>query len=202
MLFKKRKVYGNRHTVSSQSNFAPSSSTPTTPGEVRPITTTVDVVSASKKKLNYLANTDKPCDVNSSSVLSIVDLDLVLSMLNSSVKCKWCDHEGTISLIEDFSKRVGLTSKLIMKSSNCEKQSHIMSSKLNKNRLYEVNLRYVYGLRCIGKSVAAGKIFCATMNLSPPPTKFQRYYDSLLYGVRTEAEHSMHEASRETVIQN
>lgn len=104
--------------------------------------------------------------------MSIVDVDLVSSMLSKS-----CDYEGTISLLEDFSKRVGLASKLKVKCSNCAKQSHTMSSKMNKNRLYEVNLRYKCGLRCIEKDVAAGKTFVAMMKLSRPPTKFQRYYD-------------------------
>ncbi|GFV20747.1 hypothetical protein TNCV_1470471 [Trichonephila clavipes] len=41
---------------------------------------------------------------------------------------------------------------------------------------YEVNLRFVYGMRCIGIGKSAAQIFCALMNLPPPPAKFERLY--------------------------
>lgn len=45
--------------------------------------------------------------------------------------------------------------------------------------LREVNVRLLYGLRSIGKSHKAAKVFCGLMNLPPPPTKFERYNEVL-----------------------
>lgn len=76
-----------------------------------------------------------------------------------------------------------------------------MSSKLTKTRLYEVNLRFVYGLRCIGRGVEAGKTMCALLNLPQSPVKFKRYQETLLTWLSFVAEGSMtiaaHEATRE-----
>lgn len=97
------------------------------------------------------------------------------SLLGKFVKCKYCNQQNTISLCEDTTKRVGLACSLVVKCSNCEEQAQMMSSKLTRTRLYEVNLRFVYGLRCIGRGVEAGKTICALLNLPQPPVKLKRY---------------------------
>ncbi|GFW11124.1 uncharacterized protein TNCV_2842501 [Trichonephila clavipes] len=57
-------------------------------------------------------------------------------------------------------------------------------------------------MRCIGKGAESARMFCGTMNLSPPPTKFSKYNHILLQATRETCEHSMAEAVRETVDEN
>lgn len=77
----------------------------------------------------------------------------------------------------------------------------MMSSKLTRTSLYEVNLRFVYGLRCTGRGVEAGKTMSALLNLPQPPVKLKRYQETLRTWLSFVAESSMtiaaHEATRE-----
>ncbi|GFS67917.1 uncharacterized protein TNCV_1361731 [Trichonephila clavipes] len=56
---------------------------------------------------------------------------------------------------------------------------------------YEVNLRFVYGMRCIGIGKSAAQIFCALMNLPPPPAKFERLYTPIFKALETVSSRSM-----------
>ncbi|GFQ87729.1 hypothetical protein TNCT_310961 [Trichonephila clavata] len=56
---------------------------------------------------------------------------------------------------------------------------------------YEVNLRFVYGMRCIGIGKSAAQTFCALMNLPPPPAKFERLYTPIFNALETASSRSM-----------
>ncbi|GFV45536.1 uncharacterized protein TNCV_4855581 [Trichonephila clavipes] len=67
------------------------------------------------------------------------------------------------------------------------------------NGVYNINVRLGYGLRCIGKGRSAAKAFCAVMNFSPPPAKFQRYNGILLESLTKVSDEFMRKAVEETV---
>ncbi|GFT58258.1 uncharacterized protein TNCV_2117901 [Trichonephila clavipes] len=67
---------------------------------------------------------------------------------------------------------------------------------------YEVNLRFVYGMRCIGIGKSAAQIFCALMNLPPPPAKFERLYTPIFKALETVSSRSMVNSVNEAVIEN
>ena len=69
------------------------------------------------------------------------------------------------------------------------------------NKLYDTNLGLVYAMRCIGKGQKAVGSFWAVMNLSSPPTRFERY-DILPNSLKDVAEESMLRTSEECVTEN
>ncbi|KAJ8895203.1 hypothetical protein PR048_000528 [Dryococelus australis] len=68
--------------------------------------------------------------------------------------------------------------------------------------MYEINTRYAYVLRSIGRGKASGEIFSAVMNLLPPNTKFERYNTKLLAAVTEVCEVSIRQAAKEFVLEN
>lgn len=46
--------------------------------------------------------------------------------------------------------------------------------------MYVLNMEFVYGLRCIGRGIAAAKTLCTLMNFLNPPLRFSKYH-ALLY---------------------
>ncbi|KAJ4429402.1 hypothetical protein ANN_21559 [Periplaneta americana] len=77
-----------------------------------------------------------------------------------------------------------------------------MTSAMNRNRLYNVNTRLVYGMRSIGKGIHAAQTFCAIMNLPPPPARFDREVFFINESLSEIAEASMRKAAMETVELN
>ncbi|GFV72339.1 uncharacterized protein TNCV_638011 [Trichonephila clavipes] len=67
---------------------------------------------------------------------------------------------------------------------------------------YEINLRFVYGMRCIGIGKSAAQIFCALMNLHSPPAKFERLYTPIFKALETVSSRSMVKSVNEAVIEN
>lgn len=67
--------------------------------------------------------------------------------------------------------------------------------------MYEVNVRFVYGLRCIGKGIAAAKTLCALINF-PRILKFSKYHDLLHNTLFNVAEASMRKAAIEAIKEN
>ncbi|GFW27627.1 uncharacterized protein TNCV_1772461 [Trichonephila clavipes] len=76
------------------------------------------------------------------------------------------------------------------------------SKKCDSSENYELNIRLVYAMRCIGKGAESARMFCGIMNLPTPPTKFSKYSHILLQATRETCEHSMAEAVREAVDEN
>ena len=107
---------------------------------------------------------------------------------------------GKINITEDASKRYGLVCSLTVSCENCKSQKQFFTSeKCKDNELFESNIRYFYGLRCIGKGPTAGKILCGIMNLPRPTTSISKHRHILLEKV---AEESMKTATQEAVEEN
>lgn len=159
--------------------------------------------SSSNKKLGYLdeivdgvlgLDPSKP-----SSEFIVVYVNQISDSLKQSLKCNCCDSEDfTVSC----DKSIGLASRLTVKCNDCEESKSSMSSTLTKNRVYEVNVRFVYGFCCIGKGIAAAKTSCALINFTSPPLKFSKYHELLHNALFNVAEASMRNAAKEAIKEN
>ncbi|GFX23962.1 uncharacterized protein TNCV_2730671 [Trichonephila clavipes] len=85
----------------------------------------------------------------------------VLLNLFLQLCCPRCFEEG-ILLSEDST--YGLCSNFVIRCKHCDFYSGFSSSKKNLN-CPEVNTRFVYGMRQIGKCFSAGFKLCGTLNL-------------------------------------
>ncbi|GFS54433.1 hypothetical protein NPIL_261701 [Nephila pilipes] len=70
------------------------------------------------------------------------------------------------------------------------------------NGFDDINIRLAYGMRCIGSGNSAVKTFCAIMNLTPPPAKFETYNDILLRGLIKVSSESTRNSVEDTVKNN
>lgn len=196
-VFKRRKCKGNQH-FRTHSVVEPNSQTEqSSPTESRPNSTTP---SSSKKKLSATEN--KYSDiVNSDSVNIIINLDILSSVIREIASCNLCG--GQIILSENIEKRNGLVSSLNIECMNCKMcKQFYTSDKCTNNDLFEINVRYFYGLRCIGKGFAAGKMLSGVLNIATPPTSISKYTNVVGEAVREMAENSMKNAVSEAVAEN
>lgn len=159
---------------------------------------------SSKKKLLVSVEDE---DVNTSfigpQVVSgncILDLELLSSALCTAAVCSKC-REGKLTLFET-GPRKGLSTKFEMVCDVCDFKTEFSNSKKLKSDHHEVNVRYMYGLRCIGKGYAGGEMLCAILDLPPPASKFSRLTTTVLDAVENVAEESMKKAALEAVEEN
>ncbi|GFR33586.1 uncharacterized protein TNCT_101841 [Trichonephila clavata] len=94
-------------------------------------------------------------------------------IFNNIAKCRYCDRSFCFDVTENKSSRRGLASSISATCKYCGSSHGSMTSN-SVPAGYEVNLRFVYGMRCIGIGKSAAQTFCALMNLPPPPAKFEK----------------------------
>jgi hypothetical protein len=167
-IFKKRKLIGK-----TKSDILH----PLTPGPSTSDTRIDEVIeSSSKKKLMKFTTA---YDDQDSSEYVIVDLKLFSNILDKVGACRNCNH----SLKMTKSQISGLAHKIAVFCPSCDNKSEglnceevICEKENNPNKtLYDLNIRLVYGLRSIGKGLAAARLFCAVMNLPSPPGRYYEY---------------------------
>ena len=134
-------------------------------------TTPKSIGSASRRKL--LSSENSYGDY-SHNVNIIVTLELLNNAISDFAVCKQC-KDNSIKCVEDCKKRAGLATNLVLMCTNCSAE-HSFSTSPVHNSVHDVNMRLVYGLRCIGKGFAARRTLCAVLNLPKPPTQFRKYY--------------------------
>lgn len=151
--------------------------------------------SSSSKKINN-SKLPKSYEYEPNDVNFIVDLGQISNLIKSFVQCKHCGNCNCIeiSLDEDF--KCGLVHRVIVRCNVCNNADQTMSSKCLHN-VYELNLRYVYALRSIGKGLDSGKTFSAVMNIAPPNSRFEKYNNKLLNAVTEVCECSLQQAADE-----
>lgn len=157
-------------------------------------------ISASAKKLSQ---SKLPCefDVSISDVNVIFNLELLSSIINSFTKCKYCNNENCVSVRLDNDYQNGLAHKIIIECNICNEQSTGMNSNVIRN-VRDINIRFAYAMRSIGKGMAAGKLFCAMMNLAPPNAKVQKYNQLLLRAATEVCDASTRNAAIEAIEEN
>ena len=68
--------------------------------------------------------------------------------------------------------------RIIIKCDQCLMEEACINSSTIRN-LHEVNIRFAYAFRSVGKGIEAGKMFCAVMNLAPPNNRIHHYYETI-----------------------
>ncbi|GFY20721.1 uncharacterized protein TNCV_1119551 [Trichonephila clavipes] len=159
-------------------------------------------VSASKKKIEKSEVSFKDYEDNFSvetqSRYVIIDLNMLNDIFNNIAKCRYCDKSFCFDAAENKSSCKGLATSV---SATCKYCGSGHTSNTVSDG-YEVNLRFVYGMRCIGMGKSAAQIFCALMNLPPPPAKFERLYTPIFKALETVSSRSMVNSVNEAVIEN
>ncbi|GFV60499.1 uncharacterized protein TNCV_3471341 [Trichonephila clavipes] len=139
--------------------------------------------------------------VDTQSRYVIIDLNMLNDIFNNIAKCRYCDNSFCFDVAENKSSRKGLATSVSATCKYCGSGHTSMTSNIVSDR-YEVNLRFVYGMRCIGIGKSAAQIFCAMMNLPPPPAKFERLYTPIFKALETVSSRSMVNSVNEAVIEN
>jgi hypothetical protein len=131
----------------------------------------------------------------------LINVDCLQSGIQAACSCS-CGKKGTLTLSERG--RCGLASVLVLCCSSCKKKTDIPTSPTVETgkvgrKPYEVNLRYVYGLRSVGIGRAGGAGLCGALNVPPPPLKFANYSKTFLKAITGAAEGSMNRAATEAL---
>lgn len=123
----------------------------------------------------------------------------------SNVLCK-CG--GLVMLSDDVLSRSCLANRLCLSCDECCSEEYFWTSELCKSKpsavlpkqtLFEVNTRFFYGLRFIGKGLEAGKMFWAMLNLPPPNLARVKHTKVISACSQVVAEGSMNRAAKEAV---
>ncbi|GFR29829.1 uncharacterized protein TNCT_555381 [Trichonephila clavata] len=93
-------------------------------------------------------------------------------IFNNIAKCRYCDRSFCFDVAENKSNRRDLASSITATCKHCG-SSHSSMTSNSVLAGYEVNLMFVYGMRCIGIGKSAAQTFCALMNLPPPPVNLK-----------------------------
>jgi hypothetical protein len=180
--------------------------------EVSPATETESssCTSASRKKLeNSFEKEDEFEDASVEDAgIELMDLGIFSQALRAFAKCSECD-EGDCVTVKSVGRK-GLATKMNLYCEACSSSLVFYSSKKRTVSLspdttgerYDVNVRFVYALRSIGKGQTAGNTLCAIMNLPPPVTKFNLYNKFLAEAAEIVSVESMKAAVKEAIEEN
>ncbi|GFV02703.1 uncharacterized protein TNCV_2743761 [Trichonephila clavipes] len=160
-------------------------------------------VSASKKKIEKSEGSFKDYEdnfsVDTQSRYVIIDLNMLNDIFNNIAKCRYCDKSFCFDVAENKSSRKGLATSVSATCKYCG-SGHTSITSNTVSDGYEVNLRFVFGMRCIGIGKSAAQIFCALMNLPPHPAKFERLYTPIFKALETVSSRSMVNSVNEAVM--
>ncbi|GFT23979.1 uncharacterized protein TNCV_2062651 [Trichonephila clavipes] len=178
---RKRKFRGNGSTIKHSKN----SSAPST--------------NASSSKIKIPAVFDEEIAEYQRKPLTgnrIIDMEVLLNLF-LQLCCPRCFEEG-ILLPEDST--YGLCSNFVIRCKHCDFYSGFSSSKKTLN-CPEVNTRFVYGMRQIGKGFSAGFKLCGTLNLPrPSKTAYTNHENKLMSVISEVSELSMQKAASKLLV--
>ncbi|GFX21222.1 uncharacterized protein TNCV_2251701 [Trichonephila clavipes] len=154
---------------------------------------------ASSSKIKILAAFDEEIAEYQRKPLTgnrIIDMEVLLNLF-LQLCCPRCFEEG-ILLSEDST--YGLCSNFVIRCKHCDFYSGFSSSKKTLN-YFEVNTRFVYGMRQIGKGFSAGFKLCSTLNLPRlSKTAFTNHENKLISVISEVSELSMQKAASELLV--
>lgn len=198
-VFKRRKCKGNQHFRSNPLDQGESSSNVLPRPRPNHQETTQSRPSSSKTKLDESVH--EYVEYSSEETNIIVTLSLLSDALSKFVVCKSCF--GEVRLGELKEKRNGLACSLSLSCLQCHEETQFWTSdKSTTSKLNDINLRMLYGLRCIGKGAESGKLLCAMLNLPKPNSAYTRYTKVVSESVYDVAEKSMQKAVQEAILHN
>lgn len=125
-----------------------------------------------------------------------IDLQILASIL-MLLPCPEC-YQLTIALMENNQKRQGCASQLKVICQNCGWKEDFFTSPKGE-KAYDVNRRFVYAMRSLGKGHSGAKKFCGLMNMPEPLAQSAYWSTSKIIGqhVKTIAKESMSAAASE-----
>ena len=134
---------------------------------------------------------------------NIIDLKRLESILESVAVCKICH----CSIKINKKQLAGLACEVTLQCVSCDNKAvtdncETIETTVNNSKLYDLNIRLVYGLRAIGKGRAAAEKFCGIMNLNPPVSKYHIHERYLVSRSEYVCKQSMREAVEEAVSKN
>lgn len=181
----KRKFHGNRYGQS-QSSDRPAK-------KVRPQSC------ASSSKIDLNGSFEATADNDNVLGYRLVDLGILFGFLKEHLVCAHCDNHASMCISELVESRIGLCSEIFLKCTACPFEAKVRTSSSLKERphMYDVNGRFAYALRAIGKGHDAGELVTAILDLPPPVSNFQTYIEALSTATSIVAEDSMTNAARE-----
>ncbi|GFV36281.1 uncharacterized protein TNCV_2233281 [Trichonephila clavipes] len=178
---RKRKFRGNGSTIKDSKNISATSTN----------------ASSSKIKIHAVFDEEiaeyqrKPLTGN-----RIIDIEILLNLF-LQLCCPICFEEGFL-LCEDST--YGLCSNFVIRCKHCDFYSGFSSSKKTLN-CPEVNTRFVYGMRQIGKCFSAGFKLCRTLNLPRlSKTAYTNHENSIMSVISEVSELSMQKAASELLV--
>ncbi|GFT20637.1 uncharacterized protein TNCV_1384871 [Trichonephila clavipes] len=116
------------------------------------------------KRIQKMSNTVENEDRN-----VIINLEISSNVI-SLLCCPEC-LENKLQLLQE--SVFGLASNMILKCKNCNFLSSFCTS-MKVNKLHNINLSFVFGLRIIGKGHSAARKLCSAINVkSPSKTAFK-----------------------------
>lgn len=211
--FVKRKFHGNRYTKQKkndeESESRPNLQTPRG-GSCESVNSgsceNVNKPSCSKRKL-YLGPRDVGLNnehiVNNEHIGNIIiSVDILSNFIKKNTCCKYCKSSGTLYIEENVESRLGLCTELIMKCTKCDKKCSTRTSETTRHRFYDINVRLVYGMRCIGKGKKGADLLCGILNLPPPMSKFSNYTDFMKRSLVAVSQGSMIKAASEIIAES
>lgn len=135
----------------------------------------------------------------------IINISLLSKMIENTVLCKQCSQ---MSMSLSITRHKGLAAEITLYCANCQysvsfwNSDSVVLDNCDNGTYFDINIRFVYALRSIGKGLAAGEMLCGVMNLPPPPKKFGKYNYSIGSCVEDVAQNTMEEAVEEAVEEN
>lgn len=123
--------------------------------------------SASYRKLKTDKDENETC--SDFSGYRIFDLNILFTILEQFLCCKICGCK--ITLKEE--SKCGLSSKISLQCENCSELISFNNSKKigPTKKVSEINYRYIYAMRSIGRGYAAMTVFCGVMDLPKPVSR-------------------------------
>lgn len=180
---RKRKFTGNRHTNQSDSKSCK-------------ISTDFSTTTASESKL---INCVKPSDVKENEEKNIIFSFSILEDVISSLCCPQCFQTGLCIVQESV---FGLAVNMTIKCKNCHYYNSFCTSK-KVNKMHNINLSFVFGMRVIGKGHSAAQKLCSSMNVNTPSKKAFGYLEKKLeLAANSVALNTMKEAASEIRCSN
>ena len=165
---RKRKYQGNQWSQAKKIRDSNGNATNTEGEGSTSGSTSTSHASASARKLSHTSVNPKPKGKNINTKLDgyrILSFEILSNVLKE-VTCQNCSKMCLRSK-EDNKRRQGCASYLSFVCSSCDwKYCFYTSKKIKKG--FEVNKRFVYGMRLIGQGRTSAKRFCG-MNMPPPP---------------------------------
>ena len=128
----------------------------------------------------------------------------ILNTVFHLLSCPDCSITNTIKLVDILPKKKGLASCLALECSNCNFTHQFYSSKnvdtgKSGMKMFDINVRTIYGMRAVGGGHSALEKFCGYANMPKPMT--QNNYDKvsrqIMVATQNIAERSMKDAAND-----